>query len=119
MIVWSFRPDGDDISQPGLIDSNCAVSTVVADFTLAPALTSNVDCAIAQLRAGQMDGTGFIEDIGTISSVVKTPTVGLSVAKSGRTTGFTTGTISSVSTTVTVSYPTTCGATTGPNRWIL
>jgi len=107
---------GDDISQPGLIDNNCAIATVVADFTVAPALTSNVDCAIAQLRPGLMDGTGFIEDIGTISSVVKTPSVGLSVAKSGRTSGFTTGSISSTSTTVSVRYPTSCGSNNGPVR---
>ena len=33
---------GDDVSQPGLIDNNCAVSTVVADFTVAPALSTGV-----------------------------------------------------------------------------
>ena len=104
---------GDDISQPGLVDNNCQVATVVADFTVAPALSSNVDAAIAQLRTGLMDGTGFIEDIGTISSVVKAPTVGLSIAKSGRTTGFTTGSIASINTTVRVAYPKICGARGG------
>ena len=107
---------GDDISQPGLIDNGCQIPTIVADFTVAPALTTNVDCAIAQLRPGLMDGTGFIEDIGTISSVPRTPTVGLSVAKSGRTTGFTTGTISSTTTTVSVMYPLRCGINAGPTR---
>ena len=107
---------GDDISQPGLIDNGCVIPTIVADFTVAPALTTNVDCAIAQLRPGLMDGTGFIEDIGTISSVPRTPTVGLSVAKSGRTTGFTTGTISSTTTTVSVQYPLRCGINAGPTR---
>lgn len=101
---------GDDVSQPGLIDNGCRVGTVVADFTIAPALSSGVDCAIAQLRSGTMDSTGFIEDIGTISSVVKTPAVGLSVAKSGRTTGFTTGSVSSINTTVSVRYPNSCGS---------
>lgn len=105
---------GDDISQPGLIDNGCQVSTVVANFTVAPALNTNVDAAIAQLRPGLMDGTGFIEDIGTISSVVKAPTVGLSVAKSGRTTGFTTGSISSINTTVSVRYSKSCGSNNGP-----
>ena len=104
---------GDDISQPGLVDSNCQVSTVVADFTVAPALSSNVDAAIAQLRTGLMDGTGFIEDIGTISSVVQAPSVGLSIAKSARTTGFTTGSIASINTTVRVAYPKMCGARGG------
>jgi hypothetical protein len=101
---------GDDVSQPGLIDSNCAVSTVVADFTAAPTLgSSNVDAAVAQLRPGMMDATGFIEDIGVPSSIVVAPTVGLSVAKSGRTTGFTTGTIGSVNTSVSVQYQAGCG----------
>jgi hypothetical protein len=101
---------GDDVSQPGLIDNNCAVSTVVADFTAAPQLgPSNVDAAVAQLRPGTMDSTGFIEDIGVPSSIVVAPTVGLSVAKSGRTTGFTTGTIGSVNTSVSVQYQAGCG----------
>src|ERR1044071_9369580 len=42
---------GDDVSQPGLIDNNCAVATLVADFTTAVPLGQNVDAAIAQLRA--------------------------------------------------------------------
>ncbi|HZF39317.1 MAG TPA: hypothetical protein VE715_10860, partial [Blastocatellia bacterium] len=37
---------GDDISQPGLIDNNCQTPPIVADFTVAPALGSNVDVAI-------------------------------------------------------------------------
>ncbi len=101
---------GDDISQPGLIDNNCQIPTIVADFTLAPQLEpSNVNAAIAQLRSGQMDASGEIEDIGVPSSIVKAPEVGLGVAKSGRTTGFTTGTISSINTTVNVQYTTRCG----------
>jgi hypothetical protein len=104
---------GDDVSQPGRIDNNCQIATVVADFTTAPALSANVDAAIAELRVGQMDPTGFIEDIGVISSVVKAPSVGLSVAKSGRTTGFTTGSISSISATVSVRYPKSCGSSGG------
>jgi hypothetical protein len=101
---------GDDISQPGLIDNGCRVSTVVADFTAAAPLgTSNVDAAVALLRPGLMDGTGFIEDIGVPSSVVRAPSVGLSVAKSGRTTGFTTGTIGSINTSVSVQYQASCG----------
>src|SRR5512145_3526340 len=49
---------GEDISQPGLIDNNCQIPTIVADFTLAPELEpSNVDAAIAQLRPGAMDTT--------------------------------------------------------------
>ena len=101
---------GEDISQPGLIDNNCRVATVVADFTKASPLGSNVDAALAQLRPGTMDGSGFIEDIGTISSVVKTPTVGMTVTKSGRTTGTTTGSVASINTSVNVQYQKNCGS---------
>jgi hypothetical protein len=104
---------GEDISQPGLIDNNCNIATVVADFTTAVPLNQNVDAAIAQLRLGQMDSTGEIEDIGLPSSVTATPAVGMSVIKSGRTTGFTTGTISSINTSVSVAYPKSCGSTGG------
>lgn len=101
---------GDDVSQPGLIDSNCNIATVVADFTGAAALgPSNVDAAVAQLRPGQMSSSGFIEDIGVPSGTIASPTVGMSVAKSGRTTGFTTGTISSINTSVSVQYTAQCG----------
>ncbi|HJQ35003.1 MAG TPA: hypothetical protein VJ866_22830 [Pyrinomonadaceae bacterium] len=104
---------GEDVSQPGLIDNNCAVATIVADFTTAVPLGQNVDCAIAQLRTGTMNSTGAIEDIGVPSSVTLVPTVGMSVAKSGRTTGFTTGTVSSVNTSVSVRYSKSCGANGG------
>lgn len=107
---------GDDISQPGMIDANCQVTTVVADFTTAVPLTQNVDAAIAQLRTGQMNATGAIEDIGTISSAVRSPAVGLAVQKSGRTTGHTTGSISSISTTVSIRYPKSCGSGGGTAR---
>lgn len=101
---------GEDVSQPGLIDNNCRVSTVVADFTGAAPLGSNVDAAVAQLRPGTMDSSGFIEDIGVPSSSIVNPSVGLGVAKSGRTTGFTTGTIGSINTSVSVQYQANCGS---------
>ena len=100
---------GDDVSQPGLIDNGCRVATVVADFTgAAPLGSSNVDAAVAQLRPGTMDSSGFIEDIGVPGSLVVNPSVGLGVAKSGRTTGFTTGTISSINTSVSIQYQQGC-----------
>src|SRR6185295_11181258 len=59
--------------------------------------------------SGAMNTVGTIQDIGGISSVVKAPTVGLAVAKSGRTTGLTTGTIGSINTSVSVQYQKSCG----------
>lgn len=102
---------GEDISQPGLIDASCRATntTIVADFTKAVPLGNNVDCAIAELRAGTMDATGAIEDIG-VPGAPTTATVGLSVAKSGRTTGFTTGTVGSVNTSVSVQYQKGCNS---------
>jgi hypothetical protein len=100
---------GEQISQPGLIDNGCRPATIVANYTTAPKLGSNVDAAIAQLISGQMNSTGSIQGIGTISSVVKTPGVGLAVEKSGRTTGTTTGTIGSINTSVNVQYQIRCG----------
>jgi Peptidase family S64 len=100
---------GDDISQPGLIDNNCQVPRIVGDLSAAPPLGSNVDAALALLRPGTMDSTGFIEDIGVPSSTTANATVGMSVAKSGRTTGFTTGTVGSVNTSVSVQYQRGCG----------
>ena len=101
---------GEDVSQPGRIDNNCQAPPIVADFTTAPVLGSNVDAAIAQLRPGAMNTAGTIEDIGTISSVVKAPSVGLAVAKSGRTTGFTTGSIGAINASVNVQYQRNCGS---------
>jgi hypothetical protein len=101
---------GEDISQPGSIDNSCRVATLVADFTGAAPLGSNVDAAVALLRAGQMDSTGFIEDIGVPGSSIVNASVGLSVAKSGRTTGVTTGTVSSVNTSVNVQYQKGCNS---------
>ena len=101
---------GEDVSQPGLIDNGCLVPQIVADFTAAPPLGSNVDAAIAELRPGMMDSSGFIEDIGVPSTNIIAPTVGLAVAKSGRTTGFTTGTISSVNASVNIQYQRGCAS---------
>ena len=102
---------GEDVSQPGLIDNGCRIATVVADFSgAAPLGPSNVDAAVAQLRSGQMDSSGFIEDIGVPGSTIANPSIGLSVAKSGRTTGFTTGTISSINTSVNVQYQQGCNS---------
>ena len=99
---------GEDISQPGLIDNSCQPATTVADFTTTVPLGQNVDAAIAQLRANTMNTNGEIMDIGIPSSTVKNATVGLEVAKSGRSTGFTTGTVSSINTSVKVRYQKSC-----------
>jgi hypothetical protein len=107
---------GEDISQPGLIDNNCQVPRIVADYTAAVHLGNNVDCAIAQLRGGTMNTTGAIQGLNGSNGGVQpstttvNPAVGMAVQKSGRTTGHTTGTIGSVNTSVNVQYQPTCGS---------
>jgi hypothetical protein len=102
---------GEDISQPGLIDNNCGVLQSVADFSEAPGLggTTNVDAAIAQVQPNAVDSEGKVIDLETISSTAGAPALNLSVMKSGRTTGLTTGNISSFA-DVNVQYQSGCGS---------
>lgn len=100
---------GEDITQPGLIDNNCSPAEVVGDLSAIPPLDSNVDAAIANLRMGAMRSDGAILDIGTISSIVRAPEVGLAVAKSGRTTGFTAASIDAINVSVRVRFAVGCG----------
>lgn len=100
---------GEDVSQPGMIDTNCQVAELVADLAYAAPLgSSNVDAALAQLRSGAMDPSGEIMDVGIPGGAVA-PTVGMSVQKSGRTTGHTTATVSAINLSVQVQYQQGCG----------
>jgi hypothetical protein len=105
---------GDPISQPGLIDQRCSVSRTVGHFTVASPLADNVDAAIAELVDGTMDPTGKILGIGVPLSAIVDPEPNLKVAKSGRTTGVTHGTIQSYSTSLKVDYSGGCRST-GPS----
>jgi hypothetical protein len=108
---------GEDIIQPGLIDQSptCFKDTTdsVADlsafiqifFKTKGTMPPNaVDAAIAQVRVGKVDPTGFVMDIGTLSSDTVAPSLGMAVKKSGRTTGVTNGNITAVSATIDVSF---------------
>jgi hypothetical protein len=102
---------GEDTLQPGLIDSNCSGtnSNIVGDFVgnLVPLGTANVDAAISTARAN-VDSSGSIIDIGVPCTSIQAPTIGLPVMKSGRTTGFTTGSITSINTSVSIQYQKGC-----------
>ena len=101
---------GEDVSQPGMIDNNCQVADLVADLAYAAPLgSSNVDAALAQLRTGAMAADGEIMDIGVPGSPV-VPAVGMSVQKSGRTTGHTIATVSAIDLSVQVQYQQGCGS---------
>ncbi|HEX8924401.1 MAG TPA: hypothetical protein VF786_01340 [Terriglobales bacterium] len=102
---------GEDISQPGMVDTNCSTanSNIVADFTQAAKLGTNVDAAIAQVRAGMVATNGEILTVGVPANTMATPAVNMGVAKAGRTTGFTCSSIAATNTSVTVQYETQCG----------
>jgi len=105
---------GEDTIQPGLIDVGCngATSNVIGDFAgdKVPLGRANVDAAISTARSGMVDSTGAIIDVGVPCNTTQAATVGLAVAKSGRTTGKTTGTIQSVNTSVSVQYQKGCNS---------
>jgi len=127
---------GDLIVQPGLIDNNCTpngegggttpVGSLTGWLPLSSSLT-NADAAIAQVASRAVDSSGSILEMGArqaggklaaappgISSTGgkgESATVNLTVAKSGRTTGLTCGSVSALSLDVKVDYFTDCAET--------
>ena len=116
---------GDAITQPGLIDANCSATgttTVgnLSQFVNLETAGTNVDAALAQIVTGTVDTTGSILSLGaTATGTVAGPgpphagngivaSVGESVAKSGRTTGLTCSSVSSISLATSVSYQQGC-----------
>jgi len=116
---------GDSISQPGLIDANCSTTgttTVgnLSQFVNLETAGANVDAALAQIVTGTIDATGSILSLGaTATGNVADPgpphagvgiiaTIGESVAKSGRTTGLTCSSVSSISLATSVAYQQGC-----------
>jgi hypothetical protein len=116
---------GDTITQPGLIDADCSATgttTVgnLSQFVNLQTAGANVDAALAQIVTGTVDTTGTILSLGaTATGTVADPgpphagngivaTVGETVAKSGRTTGLTCSTVSSISLATSVSYQQGC-----------
>ena len=114
---------GEAIVQPGFVDTLCNFNlpNTVANFTAAPPiLTSNVDAAIAEVIPGAVDPQGQIIGLGGIASdgtylpappaaTTVTATVGMPVAKSGRTTGLSCGAVFAVEGEVLTDLPAECG----------
>ncbi len=128
---------GDSIVQPSLLDTNCdtARATPVATLSQFYSLTSqqlpNIDAAIAQVIAGQVDPSGNILYLGSTTDANNVPVagapysggvlppsstlIGVGVAKSGRTTGLTCSTVDSIQTALSVEYVQNCDGTGIPN----
>ena len=122
---------GEAILQPGTIDTNCSTqgTATVANLTQGSFSQQNptfatVDAAIAQVASGMVDSTGKILMLGNAvdSTGVPVPgapqagqgqasTVGLAVAKSGRTTGLTCSTVLATNLSTSVQYSTNCDGT--------
>jgi len=114
---------GEPIVQPGFVDTFCdfSQSNVVAHFTAAPPInSSNVDAAIAEVVTGAVDNQGSIIGLGGIASdgsYIASPPgnttidalIGMSVAKSGRTSGLSCGTVVAVQADVRIDLPADCG----------
>src|SRR6185312_15963457 len=96
---------GDDVNQAGLVDTQCQyiAADIVADLSdWAPLGQFNVDAAVARVRGGQVDPSGAILDVGTIANTTAPAFVGQAVKKSGRTTGLTRSSISTLNTSLNV-----------------
>ena len=123
---------GADITQPGLVDDNCdpTKGTLVGQLTAWLPLNSsatNADAAIAKVNPGAVDASGAILELGakqTDGSLAaappgtsstggkgQAPSINMTVAKSGRTTGLTCANIAALNLSVQVQYFKDCGET--------
>ncbi len=127
---------GDAIIQPGLIDNpspsaptctatgTTTVANLTAFFNLESDPGTKIDAAIAQIVTGKVDPLGNILYLGaTATNGIPDPgqvhagsgvaaTVGMQVAKSGRTTGLTCSSVLSINFSTTVTYTKGCGKST-------
>src|SRR5581483_7017632 len=126
---------GDPVTQPGLVDTNCTPGQIVANLTQfsklenklitggsVPLYSAPADTAIAQIVNGQVDTTGSILQLGVVTAGLAQPappastlgvaTMGMAVAKSGRTTGLTCSSVSVTDLIVDVGYDASCGSST-------
>jgi hypothetical protein len=103
---------GDAILQPGPFDGGTAANDTIGtldrfveitflDGTETPPV-NEVDAALAEVDLSELDRR--IHWVGNIRRTIMTPEVGLTVSKTGRSTGFTTGRIVNINATVDVNY---------------
>jgi hypothetical protein len=127
---------GEPIIQPALIDDNCSPYNdggsetpvgVLTGFLPLQSATTNADAAIAQVNSGAVNPTGAILELGArqsggalaaappgISSTAgkgESASLNMTVAKSGRTTGLTCATVSTLALEIKVSYFSNCAET--------
>jgi hypothetical protein len=84
---------GDPIVEPGLFDHNCRNPHKVAKFYRAPRVSTNVDAALASIINGEINTTAQIYNVGIPARMPIKAAVGMRVAKQGRSSGLTCGTV--------------------------
>ena len=120
-------PGSASIGEPqyhlGTFDNNCTTVGTIQIGTLNSFIAfkggrkNKVDAAFVASNTSLISAT--ILDIGTPTSNAVNPTLGMTVRKSGRTTGFTSGTISTINATVRVSYGAGCGTYTFTGQFVV
>jgi len=116
--------NGDPVIQPALIDVNCnangsinIATLVTGGGTLPDAGNPDaVDAGIAAVTPGQVDETGAILNIGTLSASTVGASIGQAVKKMGRTTGLTRSTVSAVNGAFTIGYENECAGGSAFNQ---
>ncbi len=110
---------GDPVIQPGLIDVSCNannsldIATLVSNGGTLPDNSGNaVDAGIAAVIPGQVDESGAILNVGTISASTLNASVGLAVKKMGRTTGLTRSSVSAINGAFSITYENECAGGT-------
>jgi len=102
------------VIHPGLIDVGCNQNNAldVGSLLVVQSLPgSNVDVGLARAGAN-VDPTGAILEIGTISSQTAAAFVGQNVKKSGRTTGLSRSSVAALNATISVLYDNECAGGT-------
>jgi hypothetical protein len=106
--------NGELISQPGLVDDKCKPGQTVALLSHAARLkSSGVDAALAGVVSGAVDPSGSILDFDTNgpappAATLAAATVGMPVAKSGRSSGLTCSSVQTIGGSFKVDYQTSC-----------
>ena len=102
-------PSGSPIFQPGLLDKNSPQNDQIAKLTKFVAITAGgsnkVDCAIAEVLKQNLVSPVIMAKVGKLASGQPVSAAeGMSVHKTGRTTGYTQGVIRDISADVKITY---------------
>jgi hypothetical protein len=116
-------PIGEPQYHLGTYDNNCTIAGTIQIGTLNSFVKfvggpkNKVDAAFVASSTSLISAS--ILDIGTPTTSAKDPALNMTVRKSGRTTGLTSGTITTINATVRVSYGSGCGTYTFTGQFVV